>query len=500
MKRIAIIGGGISGLSAAFLLERKRSAGMPVEYVLFEQSPQCGGVILTENVDECIVEAGPDSFLTEKPWASELCEELGIADQLIGSNDSQRKTYILVNGKLIPMPDGLVFMIPTKILPAGLSRLFSIHTKLRMMREWLHPPLEVKNDESVASFVERHYGNEMVDRLADPLLSGVYGGDVSQLSVKAVLPRFAEMQARYGSLGKATIENRRKAISKDARPIFTSLKNGMQQMVDALLLRIPAYCLRSNTPIQLVRPLDTGWAVSLNDKIEEFDSVIIAVPAHAAAMLLDSSSANLASELRGIQYSSSVTVALGYDRRVRERLPAGFGYLVPRVEGKRVLAVTFVHNKFPHRAPEDRALLRCFLGGTRDEAILELADEEILRIVRKELREVLGIDSDPLFSRVYKWREAMAQYNVGHLERLQRIERLRQAVPGLFFAGNAYYGIGVPDCVRSGNQAASQALGGPSVRSEAGPLALAGSDGFAGGAGGGAYLTFSSAANCVKKK
>jgi protoporphyrinogen/coproporphyrinogen III oxidase len=461
MKRIAIIGGGISGLSAAFALEQQRRAGMPVEYILFEASPRLGGVISTERVDDCVVEAGPDSFLTEKPWASELCHELGIADQLIGSSDSQRKTYILVNGKLIPMPDGLAFMIPTKIIPAALSPLFSFHTKLKMAREWFHSPVEVKSDECVASFVERHYGNEMVDRLADPLLSGVYGGDASQLSVKAVLPRFAEMQARRGSLGKAMIENRRKAASKDKdpRPIFTSLQNGMQQLVDALLLRISGSCIRADAPIQSLSTVSGGWRVSSRDQTEQFDSVIVAVPGYAAAMLLDGSNANLASELRGIQYSSSVTVVLGYDRRVRELLPSGFGYLVPRGEGKRVLAVTFVHNKFPHRAAEDRALLRCFLGGTRDEAILELADEEILRIVRKELREVLGIDSDPLFVRVYKWRAAMAQYNVGHLERLQRIERLRTEVPGLFFAGNAFNGIGVPDCVRSGDQAAREAIG-----------------------------------------
>jgi oxygen-dependent protoporphyrinogen oxidase len=459
MKRIAIIGGGISGLSAAFFLEKRRLAGIPLEYVLFEESPRLGGVIFTERMDDCLVEAGPDSFLTEKPWASELCRELGIADQLVGSNDSQRKTYILVKGKLIPMPDGLAFMIPTKMLPAALSPLFSFHTKLRMMSEWLHPSLEIKNDESVASFVERHYGKEMVARVADPLLSGVYGGEASQLSVKAVLPRFAEMQARYGSLGKAMIENRRQATRKDVRPVFTSPKNGMQQMVDALLLRISGSCIRANAPIQSLSTVSGGWRVSSRDQTEQFDSVIVAVPGYAAAMLLDGSNANLASELRGIQYSSSVTVALGYDRKVRALLPAGFGYLAPRSEGNRVLAVTFVHNKFSHRAPDDRALLRCFLGGTRDEAILKLSDEEILRIVRKELREVLGIDSDPLFARVYKWRAAMAQYNVGHLGRLQRIERLRTEVPGLFFAGNAFNGIGVPDCVRSGDQAAREAIG-----------------------------------------
>ena len=187
--------------------------------------------------------------------------------------------------------------------------------------------------------------------------------------------------------------------------------------------------------------------------------MIVAVPSYVAAKLLDDSATNLASELRGIQYSSSVTVAFGFDRNVRALLPPGFGYLVPRGEGKRVLAVTFVHNKFPHRAPEDRALLRCFLAGTRDESVLGLSDDEILQTVGKELREVLGIKAEPGFTRIYKWKAAMAQYNVGHLERLQRIEILRTQLPGLFFAGNAYNGIGIPDCVRSGQQAASQALG-----------------------------------------
>jgi oxygen-dependent protoporphyrinogen oxidase len=459
MKRIAIIGGGISGLSAAFFLEQRRLAGMPLEYVLFEASPRFGGVILTERLDDCLIEAGPDSFLTEKPEATELCRDLGIGDQLVGSIDSHRKTYILVNGKLIAMPDGLAFMIPTKILPAALSPLFSWHTKLTMAREWFHPPLEVKNDESVASFVQRHYGKEMVDRLADPLLSGVYGGEASLLSVKAVMPRFAEMQERDGSLGKATIKSRSQAIGKDTRPIFTSLKDGMRQLVDALISRISGSCVRSNVAIESLSIVDTKWRVSWNNNTAQFDSVILAVPSYVAAKLLDGSNANLSSELRDIQYSSSVTVALGFDQKVRALLPPGFGYLVPRGEGNRVLAVTFVHNKFPHRAPEDRALLRCFLGGTRDEPILELSDEEILKIVGKELREILGIETEPRFARICKWRAAMAQYNVGHLERMQRIEQLRQEESGLFFAGNAYNGIGVPDCVRSGQQAAAQAIG-----------------------------------------
>lgn len=461
MKRIAIIGGGISGLSAAYALEKKRQSGAPVEYVVFESNARLGGVLVTEQVNGCLIEAGPDSFLTEKPWATDLCREIGLADQLIGSNDADRKTYILVKGRLVVMPDGLMFMVPTRILPTVFSPLFSTGTKLRMAREWFHPPHKANGDETVAALVERHYGVEMVDRLADPLLSGVYGGEAGQLSVRAVLPRFVEMEMQHGSLGRAMLAARKRLaqITKGpARPLFTSLKNGMQQMVDELVGRFPASSLVPGTAVQSIQAQDDGWTVSAGYKSDHFDSLIVAVPAQAAARILDPANSALAAELRAIRYSSSVTVTLGYDQQVRAVLPAGFGFLVPRSEGKRMLACTFVHNKFPHRAPEDRALIRCFLGGSRDEQVLGASDDDILGIVRRELREIIGLSADPLFARVYKWKGAMAQYGVGHLERLDRIERLRNSVPGLFLAGNGYRGIGVPDCVRSGTDAANGAL------------------------------------------
>jgi protoporphyrinogen/coproporphyrinogen III oxidase len=461
MKRIAIIGGGISGLSAAFALEEQRRSGASLDYVVFESSPRLGGVMVTERVDGCLVEAGPDSFLTEKPWAADLCRQVGLGDQLIGSNDADRKTYILVKGRLVAIPDGLMFMVPTKVLPTVFSPLFSLGTKLRMAREWFHPPHKADQDETVASLVERHYGAEMVDRLADPLLSGVYGGEATQLSVRAVLPRFAEMEARHGSLGRAMLAARKKmaqATKDPARPLFTSLKDGMQQMVEAVLVRLSSAALQPNIAVQSVQSQEGGWLVSAGYGSNHFDGVIVATPAQAAAALLQSANADLASELRGINYSSSITVTLGYDQKVRSALPPGFGFLVPRSEGRRMLAATFVHNKFPHRAPEDRALVRCFLGGTRDEPILNLSDDEILYVVGEELRQILGLTVEPLFARVYKWKGAMVQYGVGHLERLDRIERLRQQLPGLALAGNGYRGIGVPDCVRSGREAARQVL------------------------------------------
>ena len=455
MKRIAIIGGGISGLTAAFTLEEQRAAEIPLDYVLFESSQRFGGVIATERVENCLIEAGPDSFLTEKPWAADLCRKLGLADQLIGSNDAQRKTYIVVNRKLVTISDGLMFMVPTKVLPALLSPLFSLHTKLQMAREWFNTSNSTNVDETVASFVERHYGTEMVERLAEPLLSGIYGGEASQLSMRAVLPRFLEMESKHGSLSRAMMAARKKTAPNFARPLFTSLKNGMQQMVDNLVARLSPAALHLNRPVQFIRPEENGWLVSAGDESQGFDAVIVATPAHAAAALLKSASSELATELRTIPYSSSVTVTLAYDQNVRAMLPPGFGFLVPRTEGKRLLAATFVHNKFSHRGPEDRALLRCFMGGSRDQQILQSADEEIVRIVREELKQILGLDAQPLFTRVYKWKAAMAQYTVGHLERLERIQHFCHSLPGLALCGNGYRGIGVPDCVRSGVEAVS---------------------------------------------
>ena len=460
MTRIAIVGGGISGLAAAFAVEEHRLAGT-AEYTLYESSPHLGGVLRTEHIQDCIVEAGPDSFITEKPWAADLCRALGLGDQLIGSNDADRKTYILVRGRLIPMPDGLMFMVPTKILPTGFSPLFSWTTKLRMAQELLHPPRVAENDESVASMVERHYGAEMVDRLADPLLSGVYGGEAAGLSVRAVLPRFAEMERTHGSLGRAVLAARKKMprpANKPAPPLFTSLKNGMQQLVETLVPRLHRPSLLTNTSVQSIQSEAGGWLVSAGMKSDSFDAVILALPALAAARVLSTCSPELSAELAAIGYSSSITVGLGYDRDVRQKLPPGFGFLVPRSEGKRLLAATFVHNKFPHRAPEDRALLRCFFAGSNAENIWQLSDDGIIAVVRDELQQIIGLRASPLFARVYKWKSAMAQYGVGHLERLDRIERLRQPLRGLALAGNGYRGIGVPDCVRSGSEAVKQLL------------------------------------------
>jgi protoporphyrinogen/coproporphyrinogen III oxidase len=464
MTRIAIVGGGISGLSAAFAIEEQRSTGKDDEYVLYESSSRLGGVLRTERIDGCLLEAGPDSFLTEKPWAADLCRALGIEDQLIGSNDAARKTYILTRGRLVEMPDGLMFMVPTKIASTGLSPLFSWKTKLRMTQELFHPPHAVDHDESVATFIERHYGSEMVDRIAEPLLSGVYGGDVKKLSLRATLPRFAEMERAYGSLGRAFFAAKKLAAKKLAgqksgergptTPLFTSLKDGMQSLADSVVSRLVPSSLIMNTKVESIQPQAGGWLVSAGMQSDVFDAVIVALPAQAAGQVLRLAHAELSTELAAITYSSSITINLGYDLQVRQKLPPGFGFLIPRSEGKRLLAATFVHNKFSHRVPDDRALLRCAFTGAHAENVWDLTDDEIVALVRAELRQILCIQAIPLFARVYKWKSAMAQYEVGHLDRLDRIERLRATLPGLALAGNGYRGIGVPDCVRSGSEAA----------------------------------------------
>ncbi len=456
MKRIAIVGGGIAGLSAAFALDQVRLSGVDVKYTLFESSPRLGGVVRTDFIDDCLVEAGPDSFLTEKPWAADLCKQVGLADQLIGSNDAFRKTHILKKGKLVALPDGLMFMVPTRIRATLASPLFSFSTKLRMAREWFRRKRINDVDESVASFVGRHYGREVVDYLADPLLTGVYGGDAASLGVRAVLPRFAEMEASHGSLGRGVIAARKKSHDGAPRPLFTTLKNGMQQMVDAVVASLNPVSLVLNAEVLGIQPQDSGWIVSAGYKTDHFDAVVLAVPAHIAGMLMSTASAPLAKELSSIPYSSSVTVALGYGDDVRATLPPGFGFLVPHREGKRMMAATFVHNKFPHRVPEGRALVRCALGGARDEGMISLTDEEILLIVRDELKQIVGIKSEPSYTRIYRWSKAMAQYTVGHLDRVKKIEGLLP--PGIFLAGNGYRGIGVPDCVRTGKEAAEAAL------------------------------------------
>ena len=465
--RIAVIGGGVAGLSAAWTLEKARRQGADIEYCVFERATRLGGVIQTEKLDDgSLLEAGPDSFLTEKPWAADLCRELGLGNDLIGSNDAARKTWILLHGRLTPLPDGLQFLVPTRIRPIVTSSLFSAGTKARFAREYLFPPrpLAADQDESVTQFVARHFGRELVERLAEPLLAGIYGGSAGELSVRAVLPRMAKMEAEHRSLIRGVLHARRTQLpaASAPNPLFTTLGGGMQQMTDALAAQLDSACIRLQTEVRSLRPARGAWDVTVAGVVQSFDSIIVALPARAAAALLAEADAELAAQLAAVPYTSSVTVNLGYDRRVlggadQSRL-AGFGFLVPRSERRRLLACTYTHNKFLHRASPQRAIFRCFFAAEKADQIMALPDDQIAALAAAELRDILQLPASPELARVARWPYAMAQYTIGHLGRVTEIERLCQNLPGLALAGNAFRGIGVPDCVRSGTQAAEQLL------------------------------------------
>lgn len=453
MKRVAIIGGGIAGLSAAYYLEKARQNGARLDWALFEKSDRLGGVIETEQRDGFVLEAGPDSFLSVKPDAARLCNELGLGDQLISSNDSDRKTYIVVKGRLVPIPHGLEFMVPTRIGPMVTTPLFSLGTKLRMARELFSARRNEDSDESVGQFVRRHFGQEMVDRVAEPLLAGVYGGNAEKLSVRAVLPRFAEMEGESGSLVRATLKAKARRAGGKPQPLFTSLKNGMQQMVNALAGTLPKSALRLRQTNLVLRPVNEDWQVESGGIQEKFQTVLLAVPALAAAEMLRQFHPGLMDGLRTIQYTSSVAVALAYEN---VGLPAGHGFLVPRSEGRKIMACTFVHRKFSHRAPEGKQLLRCFFSSSRMPDLLSYSDEDFATIAGQELKDILGLGVRPIFVRTFRWERAMAQYEVGHLERVAAMEKILGEMPGFHVIGNSFHGIGVPDCIKSARLAVEQ--------------------------------------------
>lgn len=482
--RTAVIGGGIAGLAAAYELELARASGAPVEYTLFEAADRLGGSLSSEVVNGAVLERGPDSFLTEKPAAAELCRELGLGAELLPSNDAARKTFIVVNNRLVPLPDGLMFLIPTKLVPTAMTRLFSLSTKVRMGLELLHPPRKSSNeDESVAALVKRHFGKEAVDRLADPLLSGIYGGDASQLSARTVLPKLVEMETEYGSLTRGMLaahkqmrararaaahKNGTNLASGNGRPaprsIFTSLRGGMQQFVDAIAARLQPGSVRLATPVSGLAQAAGGWLVTAGGKAEFYDAVILASPAWAAGVLLRPVDRELGDNLSGITYSSSITVNLVYDEAQLGPLPDGFGFLVPGVEGRAMLACTFVHRKFLGRTPTGKAVFRAFLGGMKNEALLAESDGTLVATVRRELSEILGTRIfdpavEPETVQVSRWRRAMAQYSVGHQARIKRITDRLATLPSLRLAGNAYEGIGIPDCIRMGRRAAKELVG-----------------------------------------
>jgi oxygen-dependent protoporphyrinogen oxidase len=458
---VVIVGGGISGLSTAYYLARGGVAS-----TILESRPRLGGVILTERVEGCTIEAGPDSFLSAKPAAFDLIRELGLADQVIGSNDRDRVTYVRKGGRLVPLPDGLMMMVPTRILPLLTTGLLGWRTKLRMGMELLRAPRPKPGDESVAQFIQEHYGAEAVDYLAEPLLSGIYGGNPSQLSVTSVLPRFVELANQYGSLTRGVLAARAHARrGRHPAPLFRTLKGGLGQLVDAIAAAIGGRAEVRPCRAQTIQRAEAGFRIKLDDGgWLEAGQVVVACEAHSGSALLGGVDGRLAELLGTVPYSSSMTVALGFDTADFSHPPHGFGFLVPKKERRRLVACTWVGAKFPHRVPEGKVVARCFLGGMEDAGVLGESDEAVAALVTSELQEIAGFTARPRFIRISRWPRAMAQYTVGHPQRLAEMQARTPPAGGLHLAGNAYEGIGIPDCIRMGRRAAERILSSHTAR------------------------------------
>ena len=449
--QVAIVGGGISGLSAAYDLTR---AGL--DCTILEKRPRLGGVIETRCREGCVLEGGPDSFISAKPEALALIQELGLDNQVIGSNDHSRVAYILKKGRLIALPEGIMMMVPSRVMPMLKSPLLSWPSKIRMGLELFRRPASSTNapapDRSVAEFVIDHFGRETLDYLAEPLLSGIYGGDPSQLSVAAVLPRFLKMEEQYGSLGRAAMRSKN---TRGPGALFQTLKGGLGKLIEALGAGLNV----RHAPVEKIEARrQGGFRVRAGGDWMDAGHVVLACPAWEAGQLLRDVDGALARLLEGIGYSSSLTLALIYEASEFDGMRAGHGFLVPKRERQRMVAGTLVTTKFSHRAPEDRIVLRCFFGGAGEEAILRESDDSLVAIARRELARILGLTATPVFHSVSRWPRSMAQYTVGHLSRVQEIQDRAAAIRGLHLAGNAYEGIGIPDCVRMGRRAAREII------------------------------------------
>lgn len=442
MRDVIIIGGGISGLTAAYALAKAGRAA-----TLIERESTLGGVMQTRHLDGCVIESGPDSFLAAKPAATELIKEVGLGADLIDSNDHQRVTFIRRHGRMVPMPDGLMMMVPTKIWPMVTTPLLSWGTKIKMGLEYFRkPPKSDLPERSVADFIRDHYGQEAVDYLAEPLLSGVYGGDPADLSMSSTLTRFVDLERKYGSLTKGTLASRKQGPAAGGS-LFRTLKGGLHDLVKALDVR-SAGIERIHRPVDQLRFLPDGFEVLVGGEWLATRNLILATPAWAAADLLATAAPELRDLLCQVDYSSSMTVALGYRNADLAQPLTGFGFLVPAKERESLVACTYVGRKFPHRAPEGTSLLRCFLGGAGRASVLQQSDDDVLAATRADLQRLLGLTATPAFSTISRWPRSMAQYTVGHAARIRQVEERARLYPGLHLIGNAYRGIGIPDCIQ----------------------------------------------------
>jgi len=462
-RRVVVIGGGIAGIAAAHRLVEHAQAGAALDVVLLEAAGSLGGSVGSERSGGFLLERGADSMITDKPWGVALCERVGIADRLVGTRAGERRTYVVHAGRLHPLPEGFLLMAPTSAWAVATSPLFSLGGKVRMALD-LVLPRRAAGDESLAAFVRRRLGDQVLQRVADPLVGGIYTADPERLSLAATMPRFLELERTHRSviLGLRATTRVARGSAGARYGMFVAPADGMGTLVDAVARRLPEGVVRLGRAVNgLVRDGER-WQIETAAETFAADAVIVATPAFTAARLLGPLDARLGRELDAIEYASSATVTLGFRAEgVGEHL-TGFGFVVPFSEGRPLLACTFSSRKYPGRAPEGHELLRAFVGGARRHDLVELDDAALVTTVRGDLHALLGISAEPVLVRVHRHRRAMPQYAVGHLDRIATIERWVAGVRGLGLAGAAYRGVGIPDCVRSGEAAADAALNAPS--------------------------------------
>lgn len=462
MKRIAIVGGGIAGLTAAYELSRLANNGAPIEAMLFEASPRLGGIVETVREGGFVIECGPDAWVTEKPWARELAEKLGLADEVMPSNDATRKTYVLMNGQLKAMPDGMRMMVPSNLHALDQSDLFSAEAK-RAFHAEVNRAEELKedapqHDESVAVFVQRHFGDEVLATIGAPLLRGVFGGDVNKLSARAVMAPFVAMEREHGSLIAAMQARAMASVNKQA-PVFTTLRSGLGTLIDSMVAEVPKDWIRLGTKIRSISRNHDRWQLQTSSTQETFDTVMMAAPAHIAQELLHPIDGACA-KLMEMDASSAVVVAFGFPDAAKFPTPPGFGFLVPQGSGSRLLACTFVDQKFVHRVPQNGKLIRAFFGGDAAERLMHCGNDEVSSVARLELAHILGPLPEPQIIVVRRWPKSLPQYAVGHLERMQALDERVRSLDGLYLLGNGYRGVGLPDLIRDARAAAQQSIEG----------------------------------------
>lgn len=467
MKRpfhVAIVGGGIAGLATAYYLQQ-RVSGNSLTYTLLESASAWGGKIQTCVQSGFVIEGGPDSFITQKPAGLHLCRELGLEDQLQGTNDAQRKVYVLHKGRLRSLPDGVMLVIPTKFMPFVFSPLISLPGKLRMGWDLFIPPRGDDGDESLADFIRRRLGREALDKIAEPLMSGIHVSDAERQSIRGTFPRFVEMERKYGSLIRGMLAQKALARQRPGPrlPLFMTLRGGLGQLVEVLVASLSGE-LRLNARVVGLEwhPANTdGGSASYRLRLADgqllsADAVVLATPAFVAADLIEPLHAELAGRLRAIRYVSTATLSLAFPRAGFEHPLNGFGFVVPRREPCQLMACTWTSTKFEGRAPHDYVLMRVFVGGPHRQELVELDDAGLLSLVQDELRDVMGIRTPPAMTWLYRWPQANPQYDVGHLERVAELEGLTASLPGLYLVGSAYRGVGIPDCIEQGKAVAEK--------------------------------------------